>query len=124
MKPYFFKLAQRESYKSTSRFRLGAVVVDKRKNVLGVGFNQMERTHPKARFSNEKYPFLHAELSALLGLKHEETQGGSVYVFRQKKDGTMGNAKPCPGCMQALKDMGIRRVYFSDENGYKEEEVA
>jgi tRNA(Arg) A34 adenosine deaminase TadA len=131
MKPYFFNLAKRESFKSTSKFRLGAVVVDKRKNVLGVAANSMTKTHTackhlKGRGTNEDtaYPFLHAEIRALLGLRIEDTQGGSIYVYRQRKDGTIGNARPCPGCLQVIKELGIRRIYFTVDNGYKQEEVA
>ena len=39
------QLAVTCAHKSKSRFRLGAVVAD-RGRVLGVGFNQMGKTHP------------------------------------------------------------------------------
>lgn len=131
MKPYFFKLAQRQAAKSTSKFQLGAVVVDKRKNVLNSSFNSMTKTSPhckhlRGRETNQdkSFPYLHAEIRALIGLSSDETRGGSVYVYRQRKDGTPGNARPCPGCFIVLKQMGIRRIYFSDIDGFKGEEVA
>ena len=42
-----------------------------------------------------------------------------VYVYRicnGKKHG-YGNARPCPACMNAIKDMGIKNVYYTDEEG-------
>jgi deoxycytidylate deaminase len=130
MKIRFFELAKKVSNRSTSRFQLGAVVVDKRKNVLNVGFNDMVKTHPRCNHlkgqhtnTDQVFPFLHAEIRALIGLDEERTRGGSIYVYRKRKDGSAGNAKPCVGCMTVIKQMGIHWVYYTGDDGYKTLEV-
>ena len=35
-----------------------------------------------------------------------------AYVFRQHRNGNNAMAKPCPVCMAALKEVGIRKVYY------------
>ncbi len=116
MKVKFFNLARRQSLKSKDKFRIGAVVVDKRKNVLNVGTNDMQRTHPKSL--NKKYPFIHAELDALVGLDSKDTEGGAIYVYRETKDGKLANSKPCDHCQELIKRYGIKKIYYTTEKGF------
>jgi deoxycytidylate deaminase len=62
---------------------------------------------------------VHAEMDAMLGLGREVLKGADVYVYREIKDGSQAIAKPCPYCEAALRQVGIRNVYFTTDYGYE-----
>lgn len=106
------KLAERNALHSDMRTRIGAVV-SKRKKVLGTGFNK-PKTHPKTN----GHPYkpnagLHAEMSACLGIDVSDLVGATVTVVRIKKDGSWGLARPCNGCCQFLRKLGLARMVYS-----------
>lgn len=113
MKPRMFEIAKKISYKSPSRFKLGCIIVNKNR-LIGMGHNDMSKTHPKVPL---RYKTLHAELHALLGLDYHETKGCVVYVYREDRSGKQVNAKPCPMCELALRQAGIKRVYYTHDSG-------
>jgi hypothetical protein len=39
-----------------------------------------------------------------------------ILVFRQSQHG-ISNSRPCYDCLQTMKSMNIRRVYYSTDNG-------
>ena len=53
--------------------------------------------------------------------KHNQTKRMdkySIIVVRIKRDtGEFVNSKPCKHCIERIKQHGIRKVYYSDENG-------
>jgi deoxycytidylate deaminase len=109
MKPRFFDLAKRLSYKSDyESHRLGAVVV-RGNEILGVGFN-----HPKSttRFNN-----IHAELSAILNTREEDLHGCSIYVYRETRSGSPALARPCEHCISLLKRVRVSEMFYTTNNG-------
>lgn len=56
----------------------------------------------------------HAEAS---GLKKagRRAMGASLYVIRVRKDGSYGNAEPCPNCKAFIERSGIVKVDWSKE---------
>ena len=112
-------LAVKIAEKSTSKFRLGCLIVKKGK-IISVGYNSMTKTHPKSKsFGNH----LHCEIRALLSLSKEESRNASLYVVRIKKDGSLGTSKPCPTCYEALKVSNVKTVYYIDGNNVVRKEV-
>ncbi len=107
------KLAERAALKSPSDFRIGAVLY-KGNRVLGIGFNDMSKTHPKSRTMEFKR---HAELAALLRADPREVKGSSIYVHRLRWDGFVGLAKPCKYCLSMLLDAGVRHIAWSEQFG-------
>lgn len=108
----FIDLACKIAEKSTSKFRLGCVIV-KKNRVVSVGYNSMEKTHPKSQsFGN----YLHSELSALISTPKEELFNSTAYIMRIKKDGSLGSSKPCPVCYEALKLANVKTIYYIDSN--------
>lgn len=102
-----FSKTFKEALKSTHRFRLGCIIIDKRGTILAKGFNQV-KTHP---LSNTDYKTLHAECDAARKLV-----GGHelyAYIGRIKKNGLPGLAKPCSCCQQLLKRVGVKYVWYS-----------
>lgn len=70
----------------------------------------MGKTHPKI---DGAWKTLHAEAHALMGLSTKETNNCTVYVYRETKDGVPAMSKPCPLCETALREAGIKKVYYS-----------
>lgn len=112
----FFDIARRLSKKSDYCHQLGAVVAKKNK-IVGLGFNQPHKTHPR---SNNRFKTIHAELDAILGLAKEDLEGSTIYVYREHKDGSPANSKPCQYCQMLIKQAGIKKVCYTDDGQYKE----
>jgi len=45
------------------------------------------------------------------------TQGSTIYVARINKEGEARISKPCPMCEAAMRHVGVRRVYYTNEEG-------
>lgn len=95
---------------------MGAVIVYKG-HPVSVGCNQT-KTHP-----NAPYTGLHAEVQAIRASDRDSLNGSSIFVYRRRKDGRIGKARPCEHCMKELKRVGVRWIYYSiDEYPYWEVE--
>ena len=46
----------------------------------------------------------------------------SIFVYRESC-GKTRMCRPCPSCMKALKDRGIKHIYYTSENGYNYERL-
>ncbi len=108
-----------QAQQSSFKFRVGAVVYDG-KTILGRGFNESVRTHPK---SPHPFKVRHAEFNAILhatvnsmswNYKAPVVDWMSVYVHRLKKDDSPGLAKPCQWCQGMLDQLGITKIYWSE----------
>lgn len=118
MKLKHFSLAKKLSKQSTHpKHQLGAVII-KGNTVLSIGFNKY-KTSPR---SNHPWAFIHAENSCLNSLD-KSAVGADIYVYRETKSGMLANSKPCKYCYQMLKRAGIRRVYYTVDNGYMVENL-
>jgi deoxycytidylate deaminase len=109
--------------------QVGAIIV-LRNEIISTGYNR-RKTFPMKAYWAEKagrpsaiYP--HAEISALHKLNNSQEYDvrmsgiGKVYVYRETALG-LGIARPCEICTMALKAFGIKRVFYSTDQGYAEE---
>ena len=101
-------IAKKASEKSKERFKMGAVIT-RGNRVLAHGYN-INKTHPK--YGSGEYKTVHAESSAICkcirqGIKLE---GASIWVYRRNEQ----LAKPCPCCMELIRSVGIKNVYYTD----------
>ena len=46
-----------------------------------------------------------------------------LYIYRKCHDRPFGIARPCPSCMAAIKDFGIRDIYYTTNDGYAYEKL-
>ena len=108
-------MAEQSNY---GKFRHGAVLV-KGNSVRSVSCNKHRHCSFGARFRKEGYgeATLHAELGAILGMDRSTTQGSDVYVARINREGEARISKPCPMCEAAMRHVGVRRVYYTNEDG-------
>lgn len=88
------------------------------------------KTHPlqKQYGRNAHSIFLHAEVDALVKAKYRVLKRGislkkcTMYIARAKRAGSQsigyisGLAKPCDGCMKAINEAGITRVFYTENS--------
>ena len=127
---FFQKARQIADISDYSRIHIGCIAVYQGQ-VIGIGFNT-NKTHPVQKFYN-KYrtpsdyilPKLHAEISCINQIKHLDINFSKVklYIYRIRKDQPFGLSRPCPSCMAAIKDLGIRDIYYTTNDGYSYERL-
>ena len=135
MKAEFFKAAKRcagqSSYNGASSAKIGAVAVFRR-TIIAQGHNQ-DKTHPlQQRYNIYRYNVngdhyypskMHAEMELISKIRYLDINFSEVeiYVYRETKDGRKAMARPCAACTKALKDLGIKKVFYTTNDGYCEE---
>ena len=125
---HYLKLAKNACYYSDNkRARLGCVIVYKGR-ILSVGWNLQDKTNPLQKRYNAARGYdpnascsrntIHAECHALLKAKDLDVDWNKAiaFVYRIKKDGSDGLAKPCPACQAMLIEHGISKVCYT--NGF------
>lgn len=101
--------------------KVGCVIIDKKGRIISTGVN-MRKTHPtQARFARRVVRddhahrcFLHAEIAALVKVRK---QPHTMYVARWRRNQTVGMARPCPICFQAIIESGCKRVVYTNTDG-------
>ena len=70
-------------------------------------------------------PKLHAEINCLNQIRHLDINFSQVklYIYRIRKDQPFGLSRPCLSCMAAIKDLGIRDIYYTTNDGYAYEKL-
>lgn len=126
----YFRAAQAVSTLSDfKRVNVGAVLIYKHR--IASSSCNSQRTHPlqqklnKERFEEETPAKLHAEVSCLLpllGNKDIKWRDCELYVYREYKRGGLAMSRPCQSCQKLIKDLGIRIVHYTTDNGYATEE--
>lgn len=121
----FFQIAKVISRMSTHhRFKVGALIVHKNK-LISAGTNS-NKSHPvQKRYDKVRgfktYHGCHAEVRAILNSKLSTLTDCTVYVYRETKNGTLGNSRPCPACLKMIRDYDIKTIYYTTDNGFCKE---
>ena len=128
---YFSKARQAAKVSDFWKTHVGAIAVYQG-NIIGVGCN-LSKTHPIQKYNNkfreegnDHYnPTLHAEINCINSIRNMDIDFGKVklYVYRIRKDQPYGLSRPCPSCMAAIRDIGIKDIYYTTDNGYAYERV-
>ena len=128
---YFEKAKQVAEISEFPKVHIGCVAVYKGM-VIGLGCN-CNKTHPKQKFynrhriqSDELLPKLHAEINCLNQLRYMDVDFTKVklYIYRKRTDREYSIARPCKSCMAAIKDLGIRNIYYTTDDGFAHEKIA
>ncbi len=116
-----------EAMEPVTGYRVAAAVVYQN-DLVSIGMCSM-KSHPlqKKFGKNSDAIFLHAEISAIAkALRHislDEMSKSTLYILRLKrpsrksKDFVRALAKPCEGCSAAIKNFGIEKVYYTNDDG-------
>lgn len=128
---YFDKAREIATLSDFRKTHVGCIAIYQG-NIIGLGCN-CNKTHPIQQYYN-KYriqsdsmlPKLHAEISCLNSIKDLEINFSKVklYIYRIRKDQAFGLSRPCPSCMAAIKDMGIRDIYYTTNDGFAYERIS
>jgi deoxycytidylate deaminase len=96
---------------SMCRYRVGAALLGGKR--VYFGFNK-RKTHPwLLKYKYKKWSCIHAELDVLLKANKNNDCDGVLYVARLMKNGEVGMAKPCEGCMGVIVNLGVSRVVYT-----------
>ena len=127
---YFLKARQVATISDYYKTHIGCVAVYQGQ-VIGLGCNT-NKTHPVQKFYNRyrepsdtMLPKLHAEISCINQIRHLDINFSKVklYIYRIRNDQPYGMARPCPSCMAAIRDLGIRDIYYTTNDGYSYERL-
>ena len=127
---YFKKASKIAEVSDFDKINIGCIAVYQGQ-VIGLGCNT-NKTHPVQKFyhryrkpSDATPPKLHAEISCINQIKHLDINFSKVklYIYRIRKDQPFGLSRPCPSCMAAIKDLGIRDIYYTTNDGYAYEKI-
>ena len=87
---------------------------------------QYRKKYNKYRKPSENMlPKLHAEINCINSIRHLNINFSKVklYIYRIRKDQPFGLSRPCPSCMAAIKDLGIKDIYYTTNDGYVHERI-
>ena len=115
----YTKLAQNIATNSKyGKLRHGAILF-KGGSIINTAFNKDSYSSFGERFRDSEYgpATHHAELSCITGVSRSKTNGASVFVVRVNRNGELRMSKPCAMCHNALKFAGIKKVYYSTNDG-------
>lgn len=127
---YFAKARSIARISDYQKTHVGYVAVYQNQ-IIGLGCN-CNKTHPVQKIYNQyripsdvMLPKLHAEIACINQIRGMDInfQKVKLYIYRIRKDQPYGMSRPCPSCMAAIKDLGIRDIYYTSNDGYAYERL-
>lgn len=129
---YFKKAYYIAKISDFPKIHVGCIAVYQN-NIIGVGYNTT-KTHPIQKYynrfreydsENKFHHTLHAEINCINSIRHMDLNFSKVklYIYRIRKDKEYGMCRPCPSCMAAIKDLGIKNIYYTTDNGFVYEKI-
>lgn len=127
---YFYKARQAATISDFHKTHIGCVAVYQG-NIISIGCN-CNKTHPIQKKynryrkpSDSMLPKLHAEISCINSIRYLDVNFSKVklYIYRIRNDQPFGLSRPCPSCMAAIKDLGIRDIFYTTNDGFVHERI-
>ena len=96
------------------QFKITAKIFDKRGKLISIAENSYQKTHPyqyklACNVGKPEAIYLHAEIAAILKLP-KNSKPHTILVERYNTNGQPVLAKPCPICIQAIKEKEINNI--------------
>jgi tRNA(Arg) A34 adenosine deaminase TadA len=106
-------------YNQKNKYIVGSIALNEKGKKVAVAFNSYTKTHPRMKELGKKVHkedkvYLHAEIGALIKAKGKAKK---LVVARLLADNTFAISKPCPICMEAIRQAEIDEVYYTDNTG-------
>ena len=137
MKERYFKFAReaskRATYTGSHKFSpaIGAVAIYKG-SIVATAWNTNKTSPLQARYNIYRFrdsntlDKTHAEICLIQKLRWRfgdsiDWAKVYIYLYREYKDGTLAPSRPCPSCLALIKELGIKRIAYTTEDGYAEE---
>ena len=120
-----YELACQASMKSDfGKCQTGAVAIYHNK-VLATGWNSDKLSVLQARYNRERgfdgYKYkssIHAEMMVVNKIKYLDIDFSQVRIFVWRGKQQPMISRPCPACEKAIRDLGIRKVFYTGNNSY------
>ena len=111
------KLAYKNIYKCNGRSRHISFLLNGKK-IESIGFNSQIKTHTLCHKHNYWKDHIHSEVHAVIKCKRIHLiDGFSLWNIRIDRHGNIRISKPCDRCMEFIKKIGIKKVYYTKNNG-------
>lgn len=104
----YIRLARRAAAKSDCYIGMSAILV-RGGRIVAVGNNT----------TGHRGASIHAEQDVLRQVQRQKNraEGADMYVFRFGADGHHRHSKPCRHCYDSMREAGVSRVFYYDEDG-------
>ena len=115
---------------------LGCVITHKGK-IIASGCNSTKTHTLQSRYNVYRFSpsvgaihSLHAETAAIvsfLNISHRKEinpKECTLYIYREWKNGRVAMARPCPSCMQLIKNVGFRNIVYTTFDGVAHEKIS
>lgn len=120
-----YGLAKQASLKSDfGKCQTGAVAIYHNK-VLAIGWNTDKTSSLQARYNKERgfdgYAFrssIHAEMMVVNKIRHLDVDFSHVRIFVWRGGHCPMLSRPCAACEKAIRDLGIKKVFYTGNNSY------
>ena len=108
---------------SNQNFKLGCIIVKNGKVVC------KNCNDERSRLNGKNFVCIHAEINCIHNLlKYEKNyrklKNYTILVIRVGKDNegniVLRNAKPCKYCTESIKKVGLKKIIYSNDDGYLE----
>ena len=137
MNKRYFKFAReaskRATYQGSHNFSpmIGAVAVYKG-SIVATACNTNKTSPLQAKYNVYRFKDsntldkAHAEMVLIQKLRWKfgdsiDWSKVHIYLYREYKDGNLAPSRPCPSCLTLIKELGIKRIAYTTEDGYAEE---
>ena len=124
-----YACARRASEKSDFYRNHTGCVAFYRGAILAEGWNSEKTSPAQARynilrgFDGYKYrASLHAEMMVINKIKNLDVDFSRVILFIWRGKQTPQISKPCAACEKAIRELGIKTVYYTGNNSYVKED--
>ncbi len=88
--------------------------------VISWGINKTHQSSISIEYANHSRSAIHSEHDAIRKVKHKKDLKGCVaYNLRIDRNGNVCISKPCKACMRAFQDFGIKKCFFSTNEGFQ-----
>lgn len=95
-----------------------AAVIVRGGSILSCATNSPNQNNYILRFAPHPQYSLHGEIASILKARKKiDLCGCKMYVARLDKNGYVSMSRPCIWCQKIIKKHGIKKVYYTTENG-------
>ena len=121
-----YELAKSASLRSDFyKCHTGAVAIYGNK-VLAYGWNSEKLSLMQARYNTKTRGFdghkykssIHAEMMVVNKIKYLDVDFSQVRIFVWRGKNNPMLSKPCKACEKAMRDLGIKKVFYTGANSY------
>jgi len=111
---HYIDILKKKAMKSPIYYKHSAILICKNK-ILSIGYNK----YFKELMNGNKIFLLtiHAEIDVLFKTNMKWVRGLDILIIRIDKNLNLKNSRPCNACIDKLKEKGIRKVFYSNEEG-------